>query len=50
MRLPVKLQQVKLGARPQSSVSFRSGDPCRNAFRPRCAQPASAAWRLWGDL
>src|SRR3954466_2797023 len=28
MRLPVKLQQVKLRARPPSSVSFRSGDPC----------------------
>jgi len=45
MRLPVKLQQVKLRARPQSSVSFRTGDPSRNEFRLRGAEPVSVAWR-----
>ena len=33
-----------------SSVSFRPGDPCRNAFRLHDTQPASAAWRFWNDL
>jgi len=46
MRLPVKLQQVKLRAPPQSSVSFRPGDPCRNAFRLRGTQSVSAASRF----
>jgi len=46
MRLPVKLQLVKLRARPPSSVSFRPGDPFRNARRLHGTQPASAAWRF----
>jgi hypothetical protein len=44
------LQQVKLRARPLSSVSFRPGDPCRNAFPLHGTPPASAAWRFWDDL
>jgi hypothetical protein len=42
MRLPVKLQRVKPRALPRSSVSFRAGDPYRDAsgcaFRSRTAK------------